>query len=542
MKQNQQNSNSRSSSRPSTQHDVQGDVAQEQIATDLQGDVVAVPRKEVQFISDLPFYDNFKMFFEKGSKPVEESGKPHQFTVPSDALLNEALRKAGMAPGSKVTIHSSWDADYVHDDIKELLQKIPDRSTLRMKRDLMINAPGSCGSSLGLAIAIINAICQMQDDPNSQANARGETNKTQVETISYYSATPTVLIITSTSPLVAEHWRNLQVLSETRNTKVAARGIKVEVACAAYGGVRTLDAFMRDATISPAKLKYVVFDDVHTFLKGDAFQNGWEKQLTGTNSILEHIKNKCRYQPMRILISPHDTMSMEGVDHFLGPTVGETQIIKLHNVGESLPGDANTRILHHVSVREGRPESDMENLWGDIDTIIESSKGCIQHLFADPNESRRRTTSIEPLKDIKGRNIIPVQAGLSLYHHQINLLMGPQGKREIRDLQPFALPVEIFLVTDVASAGLNSDADLSKYFLDRCNHVGRDGRQGYHLIYYFPDDEDNKLLAPAIKKLLEDKNNQTVPQVILDDAADELDNNSQQSDPGFAAQGNGPWW
>ncbi|KAJ8062085.1 hypothetical protein OCU04_009862 [Sclerotinia nivalis] len=599
--------------------------AQEHATIVVQEDVNTAPDDELEFISDEPFYDNFQMVFEKGIKPdkrIMKTGKPYQFTVPLDAVLDEDLRKMGMTPGSKVTIHSSWDADYIHDDIKELLKKIPDRygveahkpnpiqmpivkalspvarSTIRKKRDIVINAPGGCGKSLGLAVAILNAVCQMQDEPNSKANARDgnvdgmndhqrihnsktenpETNKTQVETTSYYPATPTVLIITSTSPLVAKHLRNLQVLTKTPNTKLAARGIKVKVASAVYGGVRSqsrklsrnadivvatpgrLTHFMKNGTISPVKLKYVVFDDVNTFLQGNASQDRlvrkthWNKWYLGTNR--EQI--------------------MEGVDHFIGPTVEETQIIQLHDVDESSPENAKARILHHVSVREGRPESQMQNLWEDLDPIIERSKGCIKRviifcgyqkrvdiledMFADPNDSRRGTTNTEPLKDIKGRNIIPVHAGLPHYHKQINLLMGTQGKREICALQTSDKPVEIFLVTDVVSAGLNSDADLvvqfdlpkaqqsmskraaEQVFLDRCNHAGRKGRRGYHIIYYFPDDEDNKLLAPAIKKLLEDENNQEVPQVILDDTADELAKNSQQSDPIVAARGDVRWW
>lgn len=70
------------------------------------------------------------------------------------------------------------------------------------------------------------------------------------------------------------------------------------------------------------------------------------------------------YQPMRVLVSPYDTMVMEGVDHFLGPMVGETQLIKLHNVGESLLEMPNTRILHYVGVG-GTPESEMRD-YGEI--------------------------------------------------------------------------------------------------------------------------------------------------------------------------------
>ncbi|APA13885.1 predicted protein [Sclerotinia sclerotiorum 1980 UF-70] len=116
-----------------------------------------------------------------------------------------------------------------------------------------------CRKSLGLAVAILNAIWQLQDDLTSKQNTRvgnvdaindhqrwhhfktenPETNEVQTEFVSYTSATPSVLIITPTSPLVAKHWRNFQVLIEAKNTKVASRGIKVEVGCAAFGDVQS---------------------------------------------------------------------------------------------------------------------------------------------------------------------------------------------------------------------------------------------------------------------------------------------------------------
>lgn len=85
----------------------------------------------------------------------------------------------------------------------------------------------------------------------------------------------------------------------------------------------------------------------------------------------------------------------------------------------------------------------------------------MEDLFANPEDNRRSSTSIEPLRDARGCNIIPLHAGLQLYQHHINILMGPQGGRETRALHPFETPAlrnssGDFLVTDdVASAGLS---------------------------------------------------------------------------------------